>query len=124
MSDKTHTTRVVGHSVSKLDALALACGAPVFTDDEQPRHMLHGVFLYSPHAHARIKSIDVSEALAIEGVRAVLHHGNVPRVLHTTAGQGSPEPSPLDTAMFDSTAGLPGPVIMKRFGKAAVVSPK
>ena len=36
------------------------------------------------------------------GVKAVLYHGNVPRIAHCTAGQGYPEPSPYDTFMFDT----------------------
>ena len=35
-------------------------------------------------------------------MRAVLTHGNVPRIMHTTAGQGYPEPSPYDTCMLDN----------------------
>jgi probable selenate reductase molybdenum-binding subunit len=35
------------------------------------------------------------------GVKAVLWYGNVPRIVHCTAGQGFPEPSPYDTFMFD-----------------------
>ena len=50
----------------------------------------------------RITSMDVSGAESMPGVRAVLYHGNVPRIPHTTAGQGYPEPSPYDTYMFDT----------------------
>ena len=91
---------VVARSVAKTDALTLACGAPVFTDDVDTRGVLHGAILYSPHAHARITRIDIAGAEAIPGVRAVLCHANTPRVLHTTAGQGYPEPSPYDTPLF------------------------
>jgi putative selenate reductase molybdopterin-binding subunit len=37
----------------------------------------------------------------VPGVVCILHHGNVPRVPYTTAGQGWPEPSPYDTVLFD-----------------------
>ncbi|OGQ90736.1 MAG: aldehyde oxidase [Deltaproteobacteria bacterium RIFOXYA12_FULL_58_15] len=94
-------TQVVGKNVAKIDALSLACGAPMFTDDISTQGMLHAAILSSPHAHARITKIDTSVAEKIPGVRVILHHGNVPRVLHTTAGQGFPEPSPYDTALFD-----------------------
>src|SRR5688572_6947506 len=40
--------------------------------------MLWGVTVRSPHAHARIASLDVSEALAMAGVHAVLTHADVP----------------------------------------------
>jgi len=67
-----------------------------------PENALHAKVLWSPHAHARIKSIDASAAEKMPGVEAVIHYGNVPRNLHTTAGQGYPEPSPYDTALFDN----------------------
>lgn len=92
---------VVNKSVRKIDALALALGKPLFTADFKPADCLHAKFLWSPHAHARIKSIDISAAEKMPGVKCVLYHGNVPRVVHTTAGQGYPEPSPYDTFMFD-----------------------
>jgi len=93
---------VVGTSVAKVDAAALAAGAPLFTDDDLPRDMLHAAMKWSPHAHARITSIDTSAAEAMEGVHAVLTHLNVPRIMRTTAGQGFPEPSPYDYTTFDS----------------------
>jgi probable selenate reductase molybdenum-binding subunit len=64
--------------------------------------MLHAKILGSPHAHARILDIDTSEAEKLPGVVLVLTHKNVPRVAHTTAGQGYPEPSPYDAFMFDT----------------------
>ena len=94
--------KVVNQSLRKIDALALALGRPMFAADRAPEDSLHIKFLWSPHAHARIKSIDISAAERMPGVRAVLYHGNVPRIPHTTAGQGYPEPSPYDTFMFDT----------------------
>ncbi len=93
--------KVVNQSVKKIDALALALGKPLFTADLKPGDCLYAKFLWSPYAHARIKSIDISAAEKMPGVKCVLYHGNVPRVVHTTAGQGYPEPSPYDTFMFD-----------------------
>jgi carbon-monoxide dehydrogenase large subunit len=46
-------------------------GNALFVDDIERHGMLHGAFLRSPHAHARIAEIDVSRALAISGVAAV-----------------------------------------------------
>ena len=43
-----------------------------YTDDIHETHDLIALFLRSPHAHARIKSIDVSAALALKGVHSVL----------------------------------------------------
>lgn len=99
MSD---TFSQVGHNVRKVDGMALATGGKLYVADMVPDGALHARILTSPHAHARIRHIDISEAEALEGVYAVLYFGNVPRVLHTTAGQGYPEPSPYDTVMFDN----------------------
>lgn len=103
MSHRTHPpTQVVGHSVPKIDGLALAMGRAAFTSDELPAGCLYAELLTSPHAHARITAIDTSKAEALPGVHAVLDYRNVPRIAHTTAGQGFPEPSPYDTFIFDS----------------------
>ena len=92
----------VGQSVLKNDALALATAQELFTADYRLEGALHCVILYCPHAHARIRSIDTEAAAAVEGVIDILSYKNVPRILHTTAGQGYPEPSPYDSVLFDS----------------------
>lgn len=94
-------TKVVGHSVDKVDGLSLATGKASFVTDDLPRDCLHAVVLASPHAHAEIISIDTSKAKALPGVHAVLTWEDVPRISHTTAGQGYPEPSPYDTFVLD-----------------------
>ncbi len=93
--------KIVGKSVEKMDAVPLARGLPMFTDDIKMDDMLQAKILWSPHAHARIKGIDTSQAEALPGVHAVLCYKNVPRVAHTKAGQGWPEASPYDMFMFD-----------------------
>ncbi len=93
--------RSVGLSLAKIDALPLALGSAAFTADIAPRGALVLRFRYSEQAHAEIRSIDASAALALPGVAAVFHHGNCPETLYTTAGQGHPEPSPYDYRLFD-----------------------
>ncbi len=93
--------RVVGKSVTKVDAAKLSQGKPAFTDDLDMRGMLIGKIMHSPVPHARIKSIDVTAARQLPGVAAVLTHKDVPRVAHCTAGQTHPLPSPLDTFSLD-----------------------
>jgi len=92
----------VNHSVTKIDALQLALGKDSYVGDLAPKDALIVKMLWSPHAHARIVSLDVTAAEKMPGVKAVLWHGNVPRNVHCTAGQGFPEPSPYDTFMFDN----------------------
>ncbi len=93
--------KVVDTSVSKVDGYALTKGKAVFTDDFNIPNALVVKILRSRHAHAIIKSIDASKALALEGVACVLTHEDVPRVAYTRAGQGYPEPSPYDTFVLD-----------------------
>jgi len=91
----------IGKNIGKIDAMALATGQPLFTDDISFPNILHIKILYSPHAHAIIEDIDTSEAEKIPRVKLILTYKNTPQVLHTTAGQGWPEPSPYDTCMFN-----------------------
>ena len=99
---QTEPLRQVNHSVRKVDARQLALGRDSYVGDFVPNDALVIKMLWSPHPHARIKSIDVSAAEKMPGVKCVLWHGNVPRNIHCTAGQGYPEPSPYDTFIFDS----------------------
>lgn len=94
--------KVVHQNVDKVDGICLATGVAQFVDDQKFEGLLFIKFLYSTHAHARIVKIDTTRAEQLGGVKCVLHFGNVPRVLHTTAGQGYPEPSPYDAVMFDN----------------------
>jgi putative selenate reductase molybdopterin-binding subunit len=94
-------TDVVGHGEAKVDAVRLVKGKPAFTDDVEPRGMLYAKVLRSPHAHARIVTIDDRGAWEVPGVRAVLHHGNTPRVKYASGGQSWPNPHPYDQVSFD-----------------------
>ncbi len=96
------TRRVVGQAEPKVDAVKLALGRAVFTDDFEMRGMLYAAMLTSPHAHALIKDIDASEAEAIPGVHAVLTCKNVPRVKYASGGQSYPNPKPYDQVSLDT----------------------
>jgi 4-hydroxybenzoyl-CoA reductase alpha subunit len=70
--------QVIGKPLPKVDGLAKATGAAVYADDIALPGMLHSKTLRSPHAHARILSIDVSAALALPGVLAVISGRDLP----------------------------------------------
>ncbi len=93
--------KYVNKSVEKIDGIGLATGRAEYVADIDLPDMLYAKLLLSPHAHAVIESIDTSAAEKLKGVKAVLTYKDVPRVAHTTAGQGFPEPSPYDTFMLD-----------------------
>ncbi len=68
----------VGARLLRDDAVPKVKGAFDFSSDLSAPGMLWGDTLRSPHAHARIVSIDVSKALSLSGVHAVLTHADVP----------------------------------------------
>ena len=91
----------VGKSVAKIDGIAIATGKPLYTEDLVPPGALTLKVLRSPHAFARIKSMDVEAAKSLEGVECVLTYKDVPQVRFTKAGQSYPEPSPYDRLILD-----------------------
>lgn len=101
VTPQTETYQTVGKPEKKVDAIKLVQGKPAFTADMDMRGMLYARVLRSPHAHARIKSIDTSKAKALKGVAAVLTWQDIPRVVYSTAGQSDPIPGPLDTFSLD-----------------------
>ena len=60
------------------DAVPKVTGEFAYASDLELAGMLWGRTVRSPHAHARIVSVDVSEALGLPGVHAVLTHEDVP----------------------------------------------
>ncbi len=69
---------VIGKRLRKVDGAAKVTGATVYTDDIVLPGMLHAKILRSPHAHARIVSIDTSGAEALSGVHAVVTGRDMP----------------------------------------------
>ena len=64
--------KVVGTRPVRHDGADKVTGRAIYGTDLNLPDMLHARVLRSPHAHARIKSIDTSKAEALEGVRAVV----------------------------------------------------
>lgn len=92
----------VGKGVIKKDAMALVTGQPVYCDDLAPKDCLIVKLLRSPHAYAKIKSIDTSIAKKIPGIEAVYTYEDVPTSRFTLAGQSYPEPSPYDRRILEN----------------------
>jgi CO/xanthine dehydrogenase Mo-binding subunit len=68
----------IGERVRRADGVPKTTGEFEYASDLQASGMLWGHTLRSPHAHARVRSIDISGALASPGVHAVLTHDDVP----------------------------------------------
>ncbi|MDA3842912.1 MAG: molybdopterin-dependent oxidoreductase, partial [Candidatus Kapabacteria bacterium] len=76
---------VVGKRLPKLEAPDKAKGRAIYTDDIVLPNMIFGKTLLSPHAHAKIISIDVSKARALPGVEMVLTGADVPDLTYGTS---------------------------------------
>lgn len=70
--ERTTTTRWTGQSVPRKEDRRLLKGQGSYVDDEGMMRMGYAHFVRSPYAHARIRSIDVGPALALDGVQAIL----------------------------------------------------
>ena len=91
----------ISKPVVKKDAMELLQGKPLYTDDIAPADCLVLKVLHSPHAHARIRSIDTSRALKVPGVVAVFTYEDVPQTRFSLAGQSNPVCSPYDRLILD-----------------------
>jgi putative selenate reductase molybdopterin-binding subunit len=91
-----------GRSVASPAGPAVVTGAARYTFDiAPPPGLLHLKLLRAPHAHARILSIDVTAALALPGVHAVLTPADSPARLFSTARHENPHEDPDDTRVLD-----------------------
>lgn len=94
--------KIVGHGIKKVDSIGVITGRPVYTDDLNiNNNPLIIKILRSPHASAKIVSINKSIAEKVPGVECVLTHEDVPMTKFTLAGQSYPEPSPYDRRILD-----------------------
>ncbi len=74
----TQDYRVVGTRPIRPDGADKVAGRARYAADVALPGLLHGKILRSPHAHARIRSIDATRALALKGVRAVVTAADLP----------------------------------------------
>ncbi|MDA0262677.1 MAG: xanthine dehydrogenase family protein molybdopterin-binding subunit [Chloroflexi bacterium] len=70
--------RVIGATPLRHDAMDKVTGQARYGADISLPGLLHGKILRSPHAHAKIRSIDASKALALPGVKAVVTSADLP----------------------------------------------
>jgi len=65
-------TKVVGRSLPRVDAYERVSGSATYTIDVSFPDMLHAAILRCPHAHARVKQLELGKAAKMPGVRAVI----------------------------------------------------
>jgi CO/xanthine dehydrogenase Mo-binding subunit len=88
VANDTQQLRVVGTRPVRPDGVDKVTGRATFGADFQLPGMLFGKVLRSPHAHALIKSIDASMALALAGVKAVITAADLPEITAENAFVG------------------------------------
>jgi CO/xanthine dehydrogenase Mo-binding subunit len=68
----------IGETLRRADGVPKTTGEFEYASDLQAAGMLWGHTLRSPHAHARVRAVDLSRALSSPGVHGVLTHADVP----------------------------------------------
>ena len=82
-AERGDEVKAVGTSLTRSDALGHVTGQTQFYADRSFPGMLHLKMVRSPHHHARIRSLDTSEAEKVPGVVRVLTHKDVPANVYT-----------------------------------------
>ena len=71
--------KLVGKNFMPPDILAKVTGAAKYSEDFQAEGMLHAKLLLSPMPHARVRNIDASAAMKMQGVVAIITPDDVPQ---------------------------------------------
>src|SRR5215510_8023688 len=79
-SQQEYKFKVIGTRPIRHDGVDKVTGRAKYGADISLPGMLHGKVLRSPHAHARVNSIDASAALALPGVKAVISGQDLPKL--------------------------------------------
>ena len=112
--------RVIGTTPIRHDATNKVTGQARYGADISLPGLLHGKILRSPHAHARIRSIDASRALAFPGVKSVITSDDLPVL------SGRPvdvaEGSPLNPRFLSNNVMASGKALYKGHAVAAVAA--
>jgi putative selenate reductase molybdopterin-binding subunit len=106
--EEATTHEACGRSLPSPAGPAIVTGTARFTTDVAMEGMLHVKLLRSPHAHARIGSIDKIAAMQVPGVHLVLTHDDAPRRLFSTARHEISEDDPDDTRVLDDVVRFVG----------------
>jgi carbon-monoxide dehydrogenase large subunit len=100
------TYKVIGKRVKRVEDPRLLTGGALFVDDVNLPNMLHAAFFRSDHAHARILSIDTSQAKDIPGVIGVYTAEDMGDSWEPGPPLVSPPPT-LENVVFNSRRQVP-----------------
>jgi putative selenate reductase molybdopterin-binding subunit len=108
--------KVIGTSVGAPAGTDVVTGRAEYTMDTEIEGMLHLKVLHSPHAHARVVSIDKTAALAVPGVHRVYTWEDVPRKRFNTAIHTDHLVDPDDTYVLDNVMRFAGQRVVAVLG--------
>src|SRR5687767_306186 len=111
---------VLGQRPVRHDGADKVTGKAIYTSDLALPNMAHGRIVRSPHAHARITKIDVSEALKLPGVLAVVTHDDFPDLQAKFAMMG--EAGAVNLAHLAANCLAKGKVLYRGHSVAAVAA--
>lgn len=94
-------TDYIGKPIPIYDAVAKVSGEAAYTDDLAFPNPLWGMILPSPHAHAKILSIDAAEALALPGVHTVITYEDAPETVYCRNMRRIHDPGPATERVFN-----------------------
>jgi xanthine dehydrogenase YagR molybdenum-binding subunit len=77
----------IGAPLDRVDGLDKVQGKADYAFERHPEDLLYGAVVQSPHAKARVTAVADAGALALPGVRHVLHHGNAPALEPVADGE-------------------------------------
>ena len=81
--ERDDNLKEIGKPTQRQDMLGHVTATSTYFNDHKLQGMLHLKVLRSPHSHARIRRIDLSEAERSPGVRRIIRGADVPRNLNT-----------------------------------------
>jgi CO/xanthine dehydrogenase Mo-binding subunit len=81
--ERDDSLKEVGQPTPRQDILGHVTGTSAYYDDHRFANLLHLKILRSPHAHARIRSIDDQAAARAPGVKRIIRAADVPVNLNT-----------------------------------------
>jgi len=99
------TTRYFGERIKRNEDPRLLTGQGLFVDDVNLPNLLHVAFVRSPYAHAKINSIDVSQALQRKGVVAIYTANDLGD--YWKPGPLLVSPPPVDEIIFNEKTQVP-----------------
>jgi len=119
MAEATAEYKVIGTRPIRPDGADKVTGRAIYGGDMRLTGMLHGKVLRSPHAHARIKSIDTSKAEALPGVKAVMTVKDLPKAEARMAAAGE---MPINVKYLSNNVMADEKVLYKGHAVAAVAA--